>query len=114
MPAIQMKTITVIISKEDKDAITDWNVKAWYDNLLQTGDTAVVATPGMLNALRVGVRLGEISPFSFDFEGETIHVAGDARLSNWPSGFMDHQAKDMFTIMTGKSREEATALHSNQ
>jgi predicted ATPase len=32
---------------------------------------------------------------------DTISISKDGKLSNWPEGFFDQQAQDMFTIMTG-------------
>ena len=108
-----MKKVNVIISKDGKDAVSDWEAANWYQNLLKTGEDAVVATLCMFNELRVGVRVGEIEPFSFTFEGETYSVGEDAKVNPiYPTGFFDHQAQQMFIIMTGKSREQANQSHN--
>jgi len=106
-----MKKIHVVISKDNKHAVSDWEARNWYQNLLNSGETAYVASSIMLNELRVGVRLKEIEPFSFEYEGGTYSIGEDAKLSpDWPKGFMDHQAIQMLTIMTGKTREEVLSI----
>ena len=103
-----MKKLNVIISKKSEHAISDWDVLDWYKEALN-GDksTVYVATSIMFNELRVGVRLGEIEPFSFEYGGETINCLEDGRLDNWPKGFCDHLKIQMYSLMKGGSREEA-------
>jgi predicted ATPase len=102
-----MKKLNVRICKSDKYAVSEWNVKDWYQNLLRTGDEAIVATSNQLNELRVGVVTKEIEPFSFLFGGKYINVTSDGKLSEWPDGFMDHQKKQMFCIMSKCTRSES-------
>ena len=35
-------------------------------------------------------------------DAEKITITRDGKLSNWPDGFFDQQAQDMFMIMTGQ------------
>lgn len=67
----------------------------------------------LLNGIRVVARTdSDFNPSLFTLyyishgEGEshvdTISITKDGKLSNWPEGFFDQQAQDMFTIMTGK------------
>lgn len=67
----------------------------------------------LLNGMRVITRIDEsFDPSIFTLyyisQGEeaskvdTIVLTKDGKLSEWPEGFFDQQAKDMFTIMTGK------------
>lgn len=103
-----MKKLNVIISKKSEHAISDWDVLDWYKEALNGDENTVyVATSNMFNELRVGVRLGEIEPFSFDYEGETINCSEDGRLDNWPNGFCDHLKIQMHSLMKGITREEA-------
>ncbi|MDE9447144.1 DUF3696 domain-containing protein [Xenorhabdus bovienii] len=37
---------------------------------------------------------------------DKIKLSKDGKLSDWPKGFFDQQASDMFTIMTGRKKEE--------
>jgi len=95
-----MKQIEVVISQDSAHAVSDWCANEWYKEILKTGETAFVATIVMFNELRVGVRLGEIAPFSFSYEGKQISVNSDAKVSD---SFMEHMAEQMFVIMTGRT-----------
>lgn len=66
----------------------------------------------LLNGIRVIVRTDEtfdpaiftlnyISHSGEESNVDTISITKDGKLSNWPEGFFDQQAQDMFTIMTG-------------
>lgn len=68
----------------------------------------------MLNELRVGVRLGEIEVFSFEFEGKVINAQPDGKLDDWPEGLFDHMAKQVYSLMTGRTREEVEEIRKNQ
>lgn len=68
----------------------------------------------LLNGIRVITRTNEdFNPSLFTLyyvshgeeqsNVEKITLAKDGKLSNWPDGFFDQQAQDMFTIMTGKT-----------
>ncbi len=98
-----MQHVKVVISKDSVHAVSDWDVRAWYLNILETGGTAYVATYIMFNELRVGVRLGEIAPFTFAYDNKEISVGVDAKLSECPEGFMGHLKDQMFVIMTGRT-----------
>ncbi|MEZ8198471.1 hypothetical protein [Vibrio splendidus] len=103
-----MKKLNVIISKKSEHALSDWDVLGWYENILNCEETTVfVATSIMLNELRVGVRLGEIEPFSFEFEGHTVKCLDDGRLDNWPNGLGDHLVIQMESLLKRISRKEA-------
>ncbi len=66
----------------------------------------------LLNGIRVIARTVEafnpsiftlyyISHGNDDSHVDTISITKDGKLSDWPEGFFDQQAQDMFTIMTG-------------
>lgn len=66
----------------------------------------------LLNGIRVITRISEkFTPSIFTLyyvsngiihsNVEKITISKDGKLSNWPEGFFDQQAQDMFTIMTG-------------
>ena len=93
-----MKKIRVIISNGNEHAVTDWNARDWY-LALKDNDNAFVATSAMLNQLRLGVRLGEIEPFSFLFYDETINCGSKGELDKWPCGFMDHLGISVKALM---------------
>ncbi|HHZ69181.1 MAG TPA: hypothetical protein EYN67_01185 [Flavobacteriales bacterium] len=101
-----MKKINVIISNDNKYAVTDWNAREWYLSL-NDGDTATVATGTMLNELRVGVRSEEIEQFSFEFKGQTINCGESGQLSDWPIGLFDHLMIQMYSLMKGIPYGEA-------
>lgn len=82
----------------------------------QAGVQVVVETHSdhLLNGIRVITRLKEkfdpklftlyyISQGEEQSNVEKISIAKDGKLSNWPDGFFDQQAQDMFMIMTGKT-----------
>ena len=103
-----MKKLNVIISKKSEHAISDWDVLDWYKEALNGDENTVyVATSIMLNELRVGVRLGEIEPFSFDYEGETVNCLKDGQLDKWPNGLGDHLIIQMDSLLKCISRDEA-------
>ncbi|PTP52274.1 AAA family ATPase [Vibrio splendidus] len=81
-----------------------------------TGIQVVVETHSdhLLNGIRVIARIHpDFDPSIFTLyyisqvkgksEVEPISLTKDGKLSNWPEGFFDQQAQDMFTIMTGKT-----------
>ncbi|WP_186171676.1 DUF3696 domain-containing protein [Vibrio chagasii] len=83
----------------------------------QAGVQVVVETHSdhLLNGIRVITRLKEdfdpklftlyyISQGEQQSNVEKITITKDGKLSNWPDGFFDQQAQDMFMIMTGKSK----------
>lgn len=106
-PAV--KQVTVTISDDNRHAVTDMQVLNWYRNLItEKKPVANVATMNMFNELRVGVRLGEIQPFSFMFEGQEYKIGSNGELKpNWPLNFFDQQAAQLNSLMSGCSREEA-------
>ncbi|EGU37064.1 DUF3696 domain-containing protein [Vibrio scophthalmi] len=82
----------------------------------QAGVQVIVETHSdhLLNGIRVITRLVEgfdpklftlyyISQGQEQSHVDKITIAKDGKLSNWPDGFFDQQAQDMFTIMTGKT-----------
>jgi len=101
-----LKNITVIVSKDNKYAVSDWNARDWYLSL-KDGDTATVASSIMLNELRLGVRSGEIAPFSFDFDGKKVSCGDKGQLDEWPTGFMDHLGIQMIALMKGITYDNA-------
>lgn len=104
-----LKQVQVIITDDSRYAVSDWQVTNWYRNLLTTQNPiANVATMGMFNELRVGVRLGEIKPFSFVFEGREYQIGSKGELTpEWAINFFDQQATHMYSLMSGCSREDA-------
>lgn len=69
----------------------------------------------LLNGIRVIARIDEsfdpslftlhyISSGEKHSKVDTISITRDGKLSDWPEGFFDQQAKDMFTIMTGNTQ----------
>lgn len=102
-----MQKLQVVITKDSQYALSDWAVEEWYQSLLKQGGVAYVATSVMLNELRIGVRLGEIEPFSFEFGGETVYCLPNGELDKWPNGLGDHVIIQMDVLMTGVSREQA-------
>ncbi|MFA0604935.1 DUF3696 domain-containing protein [Vibrio amylolyticus] len=83
----------------------------------QAGVQVVVETHSdhLLNGIRVITRLKEgfdpklftlyyISQGEEQSNVEKITIAKDGKLSNWPDGFFDQQAQDMFMIMTGQDQ----------
>lgn len=101
-----MIKIKVVISNDDKHAVTDWNSRKWYLSL-KDNDTAFVATSTMFNELRLGVRNKEIEPFNFKFNDEVISCGDKGQLDSWPNGFMDHQAIQIKALMKGISYEQS-------
>ncbi|WP_241907283.1 DUF3696 domain-containing protein [Vibrio splendidus] len=68
----------------------------------------------LLNGIRVTAKMDDgFDPSIFNLyyisQGDEqsavdrIKLTSDGKLSSWPEGFFDQQARDMFTIMTGKS-----------
>lgn len=87
----------------------------------QAGVQVIVETHSdhLLNGIRVITRLKEdfapelftlyyISQGEQQSNVEKITIAKDGKLSNWPDGFFDQQAQDMFTIMTGQKKMPGT------
>ncbi|BDP33089.1 DUF3696 domain-containing protein [Vibrio vulnificus] len=83
----------------------------------QAGVQVIVETHSdhLLNGIRVITRLKEdfdpklftlyyISQGEIQSNVEKITITKDGKLSNWPIGFFDQQAQDMFMIMTGKTQ----------
>lgn len=69
----------------------------------------------LLNGIRVITRLTEdfdpklftlyyVSQGEMQSNVEKITITKDGKLSNWPEGFFDQQAQDMFMIMTGQTQ----------
>ncbi|CAH7422624.1 hypothetical protein VCHA53O466_50409 [Vibrio chagasii] len=107
-----MKNVTVVISDNSKHAVADAKVQEWCESFL-LHDTAYVATSLMFNELRIAVSRKEIRPFSFNFNGETLHVDSNGELRDgWPIGLFDHQAIQVKMLMSGKSREEVSLANA--
>ncbi|APP05217.1 MULTISPECIES: DUF3696 domain-containing protein [Vibrio harveyi group] len=83
----------------------------------QAGVQVIVETHSdhLLNGIRVATRLEEefdpklftlyyISQGVEQSNVEKITISKDGKLSNWPDGFFDQQAQDMFMIMTGQAQ----------
>lgn len=101
-----MKNINIVITEDNAFAVSDWNVGKWYESLA-SGTTVQVATSVMLNELRIGVRLGEIEPFTFEFDGEVINCLPSGELDKWPNGLGDHVIIQMDVLLQGITREKA-------
>ncbi|EGQ7786162.1 DUF3696 domain-containing protein [Vibrio cholerae] len=83
----------------------------------QAGVQVIVETHSdhLLNGIRVITRLKEdfdpklftlyyISQGEIQSNVDKITITKDGKLSDWPTGFFDQQAQDMFMIMTGKAK----------
>jgi predicted ATPase len=83
----------------------------------QAGVQVIVETHSdhLLNGIRVVTRLEDgfdpklftlyyISQNEGESNAEKITITKDGKLSNWPDGFFDQQAQDMFMIMTGQDQ----------
>ena len=103
-----MKTFIVVISKDNANAVTDWNARSWYLGL-KDGDRVFVSTGLMLNELRLGVRNKEVTPFKFLFNNKTISCGEKGQLDDWPVGFMDHQGIQIKALMKGISYDQSKA-----
>jgi len=100
-----MKDIILCISTDPDDCIPDSELRTWYDSMLSSNESHVfVANDCQFTELRIGVMLGEIAPWSFKFEGETIECGKDGRLNNWPRG--------MFTLMDRQLQMLMNSKHS--
>ncbi len=112
-----MKKINVIISSDNKHAVSDSNAHDWYKSL-KDGDNAYVATSIMFNELRIGVTRKEIAPFSFSFRGKILNVGENGELVSdtrcWPNGFFDEQSIQVRMLMNGKDREQVAKDIENQ
>ena len=102
-----MKKITAILTKKDEHSVSDWNLDAWYQGVLAGDGTVYFSNILMLNELRLGVRLGEIEPFSFEFEGNTINIYYTGELSKWYNGLGDHNIIQMEAMTENISRDQA-------
>lgn len=82
----------------------------------QAGVQVIIETHSdhLLNGIRVITRIKQdfepslvtlyyISQYNGQSSAEKITITKNGKLSNWPNGFFDQQAQDMFTIMTGKT-----------
>lgn len=97
------KKINVVISFDDKHAISDFNVKQWYKSL-KDGDTAHVGTHVQFGELRAGVYLGEIAPFTFELEGQSLTILDNGMLKEeWPENLFGHLIVQMDLIMSNLS-----------
>tara|TARA_B100000700_G_scaffold311500_1_gene393393 strand:- start:22128 stop:22781 length:654 start_codon:yes stop_codon:yes gene_type:complete len=103
-----MKALTVVISDNNEKAVSEWNVRDWYLSL-NDGDTAFVATPTMLSALQLGVRLKELETFTFTFHGQDITCGENGDLDQWPVGFMDQQAVYLKALIKGSTYDDEKA-----
>lgn len=101
-----MKKLKVVISSDNKHAVTDFNARSWYLSL-NDNDTAFVATLTMLNELRLGVRNKEVEPFKFTFNDEVVSCGEKGQLDKWLCGFMDHQGIQIKALMKGISYEQS-------
>jgi hypothetical protein len=104
--ATKVKTLHVVISEENEHAVTDTNARAWY-LALKDNDVAYVATSAMFGQIRLGVRLGEVKPFSTNINGEVVHCGNNGQLDSWPIGFMDEQAISIKALMKGIPYEQS-------
>ncbi len=103
-----MKTLKVILTRDASHAISDWDVEKWYQELLSSDkDTAYVATSIMLSVIRVGVRLKEVKPFTFEYEGKVVTCLEDGQLDQWHNGLFDQELIQLDCLFQGISREES-------
>lgn len=94
-----MKKIQVIVTEDDKHAVSDWGVAAWYQDVLESREVVHIATVCMLDALRIGVLRKELEPFCLEFRGQTLHVDSTGQVSGWPNGFFDTFDKQLNTLL---------------
>jgi hypothetical protein len=115
-----MKKITVTISDDDLYAVSDRNVRRWFDRFMKSDSNEIIIATGMqLNELRIGVKQGVINPFTLEFKGETLTVNQNGCLSSWPKGFMDQQDEQLETLLSRRTRapmalENPCLPHFNQ
>ncbi len=101
-----MKTINLIMSDDNNDAVADRNVGDWYDEFISSSKTTIgIATDTQFNAIRIGVVAKEIAPFSFDFNGKEVFVDEDAALSEWPEGMFDQTIKQMQVLISQEPKK---------
>ncbi|MFM2668495.1 hypothetical protein AAFX24_27525 [Vibrio mediterranei] len=103
-----MKCVSVVISHQDSDAVSDFAVADWYKRMLCSNEVVRVASIVMFNELRVGVMLREISPFSFEFEEQVFNVNRRGHVEPfWPAGFLNQQSFQTYALMAGCDRRTA-------
>ena len=101
-----MKIIRVVISDEQRHCIPDSKVLEWYQHILDSDlpflKTVYVANSVQLNQLRVGVKLGEISPFIVYFNGLKLTCNDRGVMSEYPKGFFDQMVDQLNILYRGK------------
>jgi len=101
-----MKKFRVVISNSQIDCVPDSKVAEWHSDLLLGNYTytkrVYVANVVQFNELRVGVRLGEIAPFTVDFYGVELTCNDKGVMSQWPEGFFDEMKDQMNILHKGK------------
>lgn len=97
---VKDKEIDVIVSKEDVDSVSDFNIEKWYDGVLGSSDRVVRVGNGvMLDRLRAGVVVGELKPFKTVFNNVVVEMAENSQLSQWPKGMFDQHEKIVAAIL---------------
>lgn len=85
-----MKEIHLCLSTVHEDCIADSDIRDWYQSVLESSSIHVfVANAVQFNELRIGVKFGEIEPWSFMFEGTKVICNKEGILNVWPKGMFD-------------------------
>jgi hypothetical protein len=81
-------------------------VLEWYQHILGSDlpfrKTIYVANYVQFNQLRVGVKLGEIAPFTVDFKGLELTCDKRGHMSEYPEGFFDEMVGQLNILYKGK------------
>tara|TARA_Y100001956_G_C4061953_1_gene159833 strand:- start:177 stop:518 length:342 start_codon:yes stop_codon:yes gene_type:complete len=82
--------LNLIISADNKHAVTDYKVYDWLQNILDNPKKDVYcATSAQFNAIRLAVKAGLIQPFSFMFNNNKVQILSTGKLDHHPKGLFD-------------------------
>lgn len=82
--------LNLIISADNKHAVSDYNVYEWLQNILNNPEKDVYcATKAQFDAIRLAVKAGLIQPFSFMFNNNKVQILSTGKLDHHPKGLFD-------------------------
>lgn len=82
--------LNLIISSDDKHAVSDSNVYSWLQHILDNPEKDVYcATTAQFHAIRLAVKAGLIKPFSFMFNNEEVQILANGKPDFYPKGLFD-------------------------
>tara|TARA_R100001594_G_C3874639_1_gene224356 strand:- start:106 stop:402 length:297 start_codon:yes stop_codon:yes gene_type:complete len=84
--------IRVVVSKNDCDSISDFNVESWYKRVLEEtpeGGNIIVATGTMLDRIRLAHVKEEVFIEAIIFEDKIILVGENGEVTKWHEGMLD-------------------------